>query len=75
MVPWGKGTEIEFYDGRSFYFLNLSSFLSYSFGGDLVEGRFKMELRCGFDKVRMCLFRCSTFCVLEIRQFFMLSLL
>jgi hypothetical protein len=42
MVPWGKGTEIEFHNGRSFsFFQTFPSFLFSSFGGDLVEGRFQ----------------------------------
>jgi hypothetical protein len=37
-----------------------------SFGGDLVKGRFfKIQLHCGFDQVRMCLFLCSTFLCIQ----------
>ena len=54
----GKGKEIEFHNGRSFFiFQTFPPFLLGSFGGDLVEGRFSkihLHLHCGFDLVRMC---------------------
>ena len=64
----GKGKEIEFHNGRSFSFFK--PFLLFFWGsfdsGDLVEGRFsQIQLHCGFDSVRMCLFLCSTFLCIQ----------
>ena len=78
--PYGeRGKEIEFHNGRSFViFQTFPPILLGLFdSGDLVEGRFsKIQLHCGLDSVRMCMFLCSTFlCIQTFVSSVMLSLL
>ena len=78
--PYGeRGKEIEFHNGRSFViFQTFPPILLGLFdSGDLVEGRFsKIQLHCGLDSVRMCLFLCSTsLCIQTFVSSVMLSLL